>query len=157
MTVGDELPGRSLGEIIAAQVACTTQLVDVLESERSALIGNDLDALELACSAKAMAAQHLQQLGERFLVATGHLVDRDAIEALLARQPGGQRLLARWAELGQLAKVCSEGNRANGALLEVREKQVRGALAAMQPDVPAVYGRSGNHRPALPSQLISRA
>ena len=146
-----------LAAIIAAQIDCATRLVGVLEAERVALVAGEVEALEAACSAKALAASQLQQLGERFAAKVGADRPSAEVEALLSREDGGDALVGRWRELGALAARCREANQANGVLLEAREKQVRAALAALQPEPPAVYGRRGGHRASLPSQIVSRA
>lgn len=147
----------SLAAIIDAQIACAAQLVEVLDAERAALLDSDVDGLEQACSAKATAAARLQQLGERLATKIGRDRKRAEVEAILLREDGGPALVDRWQELGRYAELCRDANHANGALLEAREKQVRGALAALQPEPPAVYGRRGGHQSNLPRQIISRA
>jgi|GEM_PF-2299093 len=147
----------TVSDIIEAQIACTARLVEVLDSEHTALLVNDLEGLHQACLAKAMAAAHLQQLGDRMNLKSGNAATRVAMEGFLGQLDGASTLLQRWQDLGRLAGRCNTANLANGALIEVREAQVRGALAALQPETPALYGRHGVNRPIRAGQIISRA
>lgn len=155
------LDAAQLSVLIEAQLGCAQELATVLEAEREALLGNDIDALQAAGSRKSAAARQLQALCDRMAAETGVETSFAAIEALLSRLPGSAPVLERWRTFSALAADCNAANRANGALIDLREKEVRTILAAMQPDAPQVYGRNGGYgslgRQSLPSQIISRA
>lgn len=150
-----------LSALIEAQIACASELAAVLEAEREALIGNDIEALQAAGTRKAASARQLQALCDRMAAETGVDTSFAAVEALLAALPGSAPVLERWRAFSAIAADCNAANRANGALIDVREKEVRTILAAMQPEAPQVYGRNGGYhslgRQTLPSQIISRA
>lgn len=150
-------PNPSLTDILDEQIVCSESLIGILESERNALVSSDVEALETVCKTKAAAAQRLFQLGEQMKIFVAPGLKGAEVEAQLARHPNGSTLVEQWRHLTALATRCSEANRANGAMVEAREVQVRGALAAMQPEAPAVYGRSGINKPSLPGRVFSRA
>lgn len=150
----------NLADVIDAQIRCAEDLITILEQEQAALSERSpesLDALEAACSAKSAAAQQLQRLGDRLQILAGPRRSGAEFEAWLAQHHGAEALIAAWRQLTTLARSLSDANRRNGALLDVREQQVRGALIAMAPEAPATYGRSGL-RPSLPQgRVFSRA
>lgn len=147
----------SLPEVIDAQISCAERLVAVLDEEHTALSGRTIEALEAACDAKAAAAQTLQRLGDRLQILAGPRRSGAEFEAWLLRHPGGHALVSRWRTLTDLARRLADANRRNGALLDVRERQVKDALMALAPEPPAVYGRSG-YKPNLPQgRVYSRA
>lgn len=147
----------TLADVIDAQIACAEHLVAVLDDEHVALSGRSVEALEAACVAKSTAAQRLQRLGDRLQILAGPRRSGAEFEAWLARHPGGPTLIERWRVLTALASRLAEANRRNGALLDVRERQVKDALMALAPEPPAVYGRSG-YKPNLPQgRVYSRA
>lgn len=155
------LDATQLSALIEAQLGCASELADVLEAERQALLGNNIEALQAAGTRKAASARQLQALCDRMAAETGVDTSFAAVEALLATMPGSAPVLERWREFSAIAADCNAANRANGALIDLREKEVRSILAAMQPDAPQVYGRNGGYgslgRQTLPSQIISRA
>ncbi len=147
----------NLAEVIDAQIACADGLITILADEHAALTGRSIEALEAACSAKSEAAAQLQRLGDRLQILAGPRRSGAEFEAWLLRHPGGESLVQAWRRLSGIASQLADSNRSNGALLEVREQQVRSALVAMAPEPPSVYGRSGL-RPSLPAgRVYSRA
>lgn len=147
----------NLAEVIDAQIHCAENLIAVLDEEHAALAGRSIEALEAACAVKSDAASKLQRLGDRLQILSGPRRSGPEFEAWLVRHPGGDALVEAWRRLTALARHLADANRVNGALLEVREQQVRSALVAMAPEPPSVYGRSGL-RPSLPSgRVYSRA
>ena len=73
------------------------------------------------------------------------------------RHPGGESLANAWRKLSGIARRLADANKVNGALLEVREQQVRSALVAMAPEPPSVYGRSGMRHNLPSGRVYSRA
>lgn len=147
----------NLAEVIDAQIHCAENLIAVLDEEHAALTGRSVEALEAACTTKSEAAGRLQRLGDRLQILSGPRRSGADFEGWLIRHPGGDALVQAWRKLTALAQRLADANRVNGALLEVREQQVRGALVALAPEPPSVYGRGGL-RPALPTgRVYSRA
>lgn len=147
----------TLSELLAAQIECSRSLVDILAEEHQALTGNDIDRLEQVCRTKAQAAQQLHQLGEKMAEHIPPSLKTAAVEALLGQQRDGATLIQAWRELTGLARQCSDANRVNGTLVEARETQIRKSLASLNPEGPAVYGRTGASKTNLSGRLQLRA
>lgn len=147
----------NLAEVIDAQIVCAESLIAILDEEHAALSGRTIEALEAACTAKSEAATKLQRLGDRLQILAGPRRSGAEFEAWLLRHAGGETLVQAWRKLSDIARRLAEANRTNGALLEVREQQVRSALVAMAPEPPSVYGRSGLRHNLPSGRVYSRA
>lgn len=147
----------NLAEVIEAQISCAEGLIAILDEEHAALSGRSIEALESACASKSDAASKLQRLGDRLQILAGPRRSGAEFEAWLQRHPGGESLINAWRKLSGIARRLADANKVNGALLEVREQQVRSALVAMAPEPPSVYGRSGMRHNLPSGRVYSRA
>jgi flagellar biosynthesis/type III secretory pathway chaperone len=149
---------RPLAEVVEALIAHTSALIEQLAEEHAALLERDTERLSRVVQAKGAAARGLQALEARLQAVVGPGGIPPSYETHIARVPnGGTSLAARWLELGRLARLASDANRENGVLLDARERQVRGALNALQPDAPTVYGRGGYGRPSFGGRVHGSA
>jgi flagellar biosynthesis/type III secretory pathway chaperone len=149
---------RPLAEVVESLIANSQTLVELLAEEHSALLERDVDRLSRVVVAKGAAARGLQALEARLQAVVGPGGIPPSYENHIARVPnGGTALAARWLELGRLARRASDANRENGVLLDARERQVRGALTALQPEAPTVYGRGGYGRPSFGGRVHGSA
>lgn len=133
--------GLSLAELIDRHADETGQLVECLEQERLALMGNDIPALERICASKLACVTQLQTLGREL-----HRLTRGiGVETLAATDPAALALLPAWRQLMTLASRCQDLNLANGDLLEQRQSQVRRLIGGLTAplDESATYGRAG--------------
>ncbi|HSW12563.1 MAG TPA: flagellar protein FlgN [Solimonas sp.] len=145
-----------LQENLRQQLECTRQLLQLLETEKDALLRNDAEALEQVTPRKAATAELLRKLGEPLLRLGA--AQPGALHAHLAKQPEAARLLADWSELREQAGRCQRANQENAALLETRHRQVRQTLQNMRGEQPQqTYGRGGYGLPVLGSQRLGAA
>lgn len=142
-----------LQQVVAAQIHCAERLLDTLESERLALIAEDVDELRESCARKLELSRQLQRLGERMEQL------RPAPRRSLDTPSDVERIGEDWQRLRRLAERCDRANRLNGALVDSREAQLRTALAALHPQsvTQAIYGRSGATAMRFGSRLHDRA
>jgi flagellar biosynthesis/type III secretory pathway chaperone len=135
---------QGLQQNLDAQHDCALQLLGLLDSERNALLANDVSSLETLTLAKGQAAERMASLGQRL---ERLRMDSGAagIDALIASD-GSDAARDRWAALTTLADQCLRANQANAALLASRQQQIRAALRVLQPASAsqAVYGRGGH-------------
>jgi flagellar biosynthesis protein FlgN len=123
------------------------QLMDALNSERTALETADVDTLNKAGASKHELMLRLEQLdGERVQLSQG------APEASRALAP-------KWQEILQSLRACQQLNQRNGYLVGIRLTQVRKALAVLTGNETeaSVYGRAGDLRTSLRSQTLAEA
>lgn len=132
--------GGDIETSVQAQLGCAEALTQLLAQERSALLGNDVAALEALTRDKNRHALELERLGqhvERMRAAAGV----DSVRALLER---AGIAAGAWQRLAELAAACLQANRDNAALLAARQQQIRSALQLLQPGgTPQIYGRGG--------------
>lgn len=123
------------------------QLMDALNTERTALETADVDTLNQAGASKHELMLRLEQLdSERLQLSQG------APEASRALAP-------TWQEVLQSLRACQQLNQRNGTLVGIRLQQVRKALAVLTGNETeaSVYGRAGDLRTSLRSQTLAEA
>lgn len=123
------------------------QLMDALNTERTALETADVDTLNQAGASKHELMLRLEQLdSERLQLSQG------APEASRALAP-------KWQEVLQSLRACQQLNQRNGTLVGIRLQQVRKALAVLTGNETeaSVYGRAGDLRTSLRSQTLAEA
>lgn len=134
---------QRIDDNLDAHLDCTRLLLTTLESERAALLANDVVALERLTSTKAAAADRLGELG-----ATLNRLRSESglrrIDDLLAQCDPSGASGARWTELIALAARCHDANRDNAGLLDARNQQIRSALRLLgRASADQTYGRYG--------------
>lgn len=135
---------QSLNEVRADMIAAAHQLAVALGDERDALDAGDLEALASAGQAKHQAMLALEHLeGERC-----HML------RALGEDPAAALRASGWSELHDCLVACRRANEINGAIVNARLGQVRGALSVLTgaSASPATYGRGGKiQEPTLAS------
>ncbi|PWK83107.1 flagella synthesis protein FlgN [Fulvimonas soli] len=145
---------RAQAELDAALAAtvedmrlAATELAAVLEAEREALAGADVEAIDRIGARKQSLMQQLEQY------------DAERVQLAAATPAGAERLRPAWRATLDALAVCRERNQQNGALAGQRLAQVRRALAVLtgEPAGDGVYGRGGELRAATRSQVLAQA
>ncbi len=122
-------------------------LKETLVEERSALTGQDLDALELAATSKGIKVDRLKSLEaergailERAGFAPGQMSD------LAAWCGDDADITSRWDHLVALASECSSLNLTNGSIIRGRQGQLGQRLMILRGTTqgPGTYGIDGN-------------
>lgn len=134
-----------VADALTQQLNGARQLLETLAAEHQALLASDVGTLEQLTASKAGAAQQLEALGATLLRLRSATGSRDIDELLAGADPSGTTA-ARWRELIDLAAQCQDANRANAALLEARQTQIRAALRVLseQAGGNTTYGRGGS-------------
>jgi len=123
------------------------QLMDTLDTERSALETADVDALNRAGASKHELMMRLEQL------------DSERVQLSQGAPEASRALAPKWQEILQSLRACQQLNQRNGHLVGVRLQQVRKALAVLTGNETeaSVYGRAGDLRTSLRSQTLAEA
>ncbi|MEW6169092.1 MAG: flagellar protein FlgN [Pseudomonadota bacterium] len=147
---------KRLEDNLASHLDCARLLACALDDERSALVANDIAALERVTLTKAAASEQLSELG-RALNRLREESSAPRIDDLLARCDPSGAAHARWHELMDLAAQCAQVNRANAALLDARRNRVRQALRLLGGGTVQTYGAAGEDRSAPPPRTLGQA
>lgn len=137
----------ALASVLDEMQRTTDQLQVVLESERSALDHANPQALDEAGTAKQALMQRMEQL------------DAERLQ-LCQTDPASQAALQpAWARVVESLRRCHTLNLRNGGVVNQRLTQVRQALSILtgQAGESATYGRSGELRSSLRSQVLAAA
>lgn len=137
----------ALASVLDDMQQVADQLLAVLEAERSALDQASPESLDQAGTTKQAVMQKLEQL------------DAERLQ-LCGEQPARQAALqAEWARVVASLGRCHVLNQRNGSAVSQRLTQVRQALAILTGHAgeSAIYGRSGELRASLRSQVLAAA
>jgi flagella synthesis protein FlgN len=124
-----------------------SQLMDTLNTERTALENADVDALNHAGASKHDLMMRLEQL------------DSERVQLSQGAPEASRALAPKWQEVLQSLRACQQLNQRNGYLVGIRLQQVRKALAVLTGNETdaSVYGRAGDLRTSLRSQTLAEA
>lgn len=159
MTATQPDPGRrALTHVVQDALAVAEQLGHVLACEKTALIDQDLDAIERAIAAKHNAAADLETLEAQ---------RRKLCQELLGSPtPAGETITqalddpALWPRFCDALRACHEANAVNGRLVTLRRRHVRQALQVLTGhagDDVATYGPQAQPAGAPASQVLGSA
>ncbi|TCK18876.1 flagellar biosynthesis/type III secretory pathway chaperone [Thiogranum longum] len=146
---------------LAQEVECSRQLMGCLDSERSALIERDLDALETTTQQKLDCSQQLEQLETR----RGSLVESlgfentpDSLQRCFKTLPCAERLSTLWQQVLGNIESCRATNLSNGSILESGRQHVEQALCILrgQTGAPSVYAQDGETRANLGQRELGK-
>jgi flagellar biosynthesis/type III secretory pathway chaperone len=137
-----------------------TQVLDMLDIEHEALLGNDPERLEQAVVAKQNAiASHLKSRSHRESLGL-----RDSLREQLESHPtliNGLRdkALDLVAELGDLAFQSKNMNTRNGKLISGLKERTATSLKVLRPEAASItlYGDSGSAENTMGSRLLGSA
>lgn len=137
----------ALASVLDDMQQTVDQLLTVLESERTALDNGNPKALDEAGTNKQTLMQRLEQLDTERLLLSREQPVRNA-----ALQP-------EWSRVVESLARCHALNQRNGSTVNQRLIQVRQALSILTGHVgeSAIYGRSGEMRASLRSQVLAAA
>lgn len=140
----------TLSQLLDEQIAAMTRIAEALVSERQALTGHDIEALNDASAHKEQVLARFEELEqERSLLCrtVGAGSERNAMEGLIDAQvsPAREGLQAKWRQVMQLGAHCRDANEVNGMIAQCRQRQVLQLLGLMRGGASsgATYGRTG--------------
>ena len=152
---------RALGSVCGEIAATASQMLGVLEAERSALASGDSQALDSASAAKQAHLQRLETLeAERRHLIAG--IGSDARQPPFAMERAltkDAQALAQWRSALDVLARCHDLNQANGAIVELRLRQLRQAIDLLTGAPPAagLYGPQGERASLRRSHELARA
>jgi flagella synthesis protein FlgN len=146
---------------LTQEVDCTRQLLDCLESERTALIERDIDTLEATTRRKFDCSQQLEQLETRRAALVESLGFENTPENLprcFKTLPCSRRLFQLWEQLLDNTESCRASNLSNGSILESGRQHVEQALCILrgQTGTPSVYAQDGEARATLGQRELGK-
>ena len=135
---------------LAEEQSVLARFVELLRSEQDALVKGDADRVAALADPKGRCVAALQaHAGERraILLAAGQSPDREGISSWIREHGRTEpRLVQRWREFMELARVADQVNRANGSLIAARLTVTQQALTTLfgAAGIPGAYGADGN-------------
>ncbi len=153
---------EQLGLVVDRQIALTRELLELLQSEKAALLGTDPEALQSLAVTKEMRLREIASLEQerqsllgRGGPATGA---RAALERSLNNHGMGGALQQRWQQLCEMLALCRDANATNGAIIHLRQRHVRQALNVIRGGRAdeLTYGPAGSPVGLPPSRGLAR-
>ncbi|RED01882.1 flagella synthesis protein FlgN [Ectopseudomonas oleovorans] len=142
------MPNATLLEITRHDIDLSEQLLALIEQEFQALSERQLDRLEALLGTKQILLKQLDQHAQQrtaLLQAHGLRADLQGLQALAARQPDGEELLALSSRLAQLMEQCKAHNVRNGQIIQANRFVVGKLLNVLQgTSAPTLYNRRGS-------------
>jgi len=147
--------------LLTQEIECSQQLLDCLESERTALIERDIDALEITTRQKLNCSQQLEQLETRrgaLVESLGFKNTPDNLRHCFKTLPGANRLSNLWQRVLSNIESCRASNLSNGSILESGRQHVEQALCILrgQNTAPSVYAQDGEARANLGQRELGK-
>jgi len=136
----------SPGQCLEQELRLTEQLLEALQQEESALMGNDVDLLQSSTQAKSRLISEFFEAHRRRLAGLTRLGlsadDRSMLQWL--QDHGDEHAHALWDELLRRLGQARELNRTNGLMINQLSARNLAAMQVLQPtSSAALYGPSG--------------
>jgi flagella synthesis protein FlgN len=155
---------QQLYSVLQAEHRTATQLLDILTSERDALVHSEPEKMVKMTASKQPLIVQLEQLSrqrEAVLQAEGFSSGKDGLTAFIANQSDEQavQLNALMAELKVLARHCQNNNQINGGIVNVNRQYLHRAMSILRGRDMEVtsYGPGGEYTNQIVRQpLIGR-
>ena len=133
-------------DFINQEIALMTALAELLQKESTALLDNEISALNQFTQEKSILVNQVNELEKQRamqLSALGFANTLDGIALFLDH--AGDEVQASWQQLLKITEQARENNRSNGLLINRRLQQSQAGLDALQQNNPAgnLYGPSG--------------
>ena len=136
---------KQLADVVGTSVLHAMGLRESLVDEKSALESQDLAALDSAVEAKSRCVNDLAALDSKrsgLCTRAGFEAGPEQMQAVMAWCDEGSVIANAWDELMAIAADCNALNMTNGAIIRVREQQIRSSLSVLRGQAPAndTYG-----------------
>ena len=150
---------QRLALLIEAEAMQLGEFLALLEREEGMLVNGDTDALLGIAKIKNERYRELQRLhSDRTLLLgrLGHIPGDTAVRALCAALP---RVLARWDEVLELARIARARNEINGKLILERMAHNQAALSVLlaAADQAPLYDADGHTRTVGGGRILGSA
>lgn len=151
----------ALLDLLTADIGTAQRLLELLDSEFTALGERDLSRLDALLGDKQPLLALLQQHGSersRLLQNAGLSADRDGLAELAARSEIGHELLARSDELSTQLQRCQEANLRNGRLIHANQASLGSVLGILRGgETPGLYDSRGSAARIAQQRPLSQA
>jgi len=117
--------------LLQAQCETASRLSKLLEQEKAALIGNNLQEMETIFAAKQQYMADIESISQQYL---SSLPNKSALIAALHRldPQGKHRLEPLWQQAEKLLKQCRERNLVNGKIINLSQHRIQLALSILR-------------------------
>ena len=151
---------QTLVSALDSELTTLVQVLDMLDIEHEALLGNDPERLEQAVAAKQNAiAAHLKSRNHRESLGL-----RDSLRQQLETHPTlvnglREKALDLVTELNDLALQSKNMNTRNGKLIAGLKERTNASLKVLRPEAASItlYGDSGSAENTMGSRLLGSA
>lgn len=126
-------------DILGTSVLHAMGLKESLVAENTALERQDVAALDAAVASKGRCVSELQSLDAertRLCTVAGFEAGAGQMQSLMAWCDEGSVIANAWDQLMGIAAECNALNMTNGAIIRVREQQVRSGLSLLRGQAP---------------------
>ncbi len=150
---------QALQTVLAAEAACSGQLLACLASERAALVQRDMPRVEQTTAEKLQLSQQLEALErQREALVTGLGFGADSLDECYGRLPQANDCRRLWQLIIDNLRACRDGNLTNGGILEASRQHVEQALAILrgQTGAPEVYRPDGDTNATLGQRVLGK-
>jgi flagella synthesis protein FlgN len=135
----------SIARVLADECGALTELEALLDSEHRQLLGDDVEALELAGAARQTCMGKLVRIEEERVALcrmSGKQADSKGLQDLLNWCDPANSLQKRWTEVTERATRCRQRNDRNGIVVAARLKRVESLLNVItgRDRAPGTYG-----------------
>ncbi len=158
-------PLHLLTLLFQQEIAMASGLLDALQQEQTALIGNSPSAIEATLTNKQQLMADLEktsQLREAYLRKNNYPAHHEGMLACIHdHDPQEQhQLAALWRQLNTLATQCLQQNQLNGSIISTRRLSVQAALSILRGSEPtylACYTPTGQGQTKADSHSLGQA
>ncbi|HWD30817.1 flagella synthesis protein FlgN [Pseudomonas caricapapayae] len=151
----------TLLKLIEDDFAPAEQLLELLQTEATALHGRDMPLLEDILARKQSLVILLDQQGRRrseLLASLGLSQDREGVQQLADQSQLGELLLQQLDVLGKLLADCQAVNERNGRAIQLQQSTTANQIKIlMGGESPSLYDARGSTSPLAKPRALSQA
>ena len=149
-------------DVLGTSVLRAMGLRESLVEEKSALEAQDMDALDIAIASKSRCVSELADLdGKRshLCAAAGFDAGPEQMQNVIAWCDEGSVIANAWDNLMTIAADCNALNMTNGAIIRLREQQIRSSLSLLRGQAPEndTYGHPRAGRSGYEHRSLAEA
>ncbi|QKE63032.1 flagellar export chaperone FlgN [Aquipseudomonas campi] len=137
----------NLLQLVTEDIDSAQQLLELIDAEYQALGQRDLSRLQEILASKLPLLSLLDQHStarSKILLDQQLSADRAGLQALAARSPDGEILLARSDALNQLLSNCRDANQRNGRVIRANQASLTSVLGILRGgETPGLYDSRG--------------
>ncbi len=150
---------QRLALLVEAELIQLREFIAILEREEALLVSGDSDGLIALAQEKSDRYRQLQRLHDDRALLLARLGRPDSDAAMRELCAGLPRVIARWAELLELARIARDRNAINGKLILERMATNQAALSVLlaAADQAPLYDAEGQAHPMRGGRMLGSA